>query len=72
MKDAINRRSFLFGSREFLKDEAGATAVEYGLLGSLVGLAIIASTRRVGRRTRRNLNCASKTMKGVKNHRSCR
>jgi len=72
MKNDPRRRRFLFGERGFLKDQSGVTAVEYGLLASLIGVVIIASTRRMGRCTRRNMNCASKTMKGTKNHRSFR
>ena len=32
----------------FLKDESGATAIEYGLIASLVALAIIAGARTLG------------------------
>ena len=32
----------------FAKDESGATAIEYGLLGSLIALAIIATVRSLG------------------------
>lgn len=33
---------------KFLADEAGATAIEYGLIASLVGIALIAATRSFG------------------------
>ncbi|NWG71932.1 MAG: Flp family type IVb pilin [Parvularculaceae bacterium] len=32
----------------FLKDEDGATAIEYGLIAALIGVAIIAMVRAVG------------------------
>ena len=34
--------------RAFLKDESGATAIEYGLIASGVALAIIAAVNRLG------------------------
>ena len=33
---------------KFLKDEDGATAIEYGLIAALVGVAIIAGVRALG------------------------
>jgi pilus assembly protein Flp/PilA len=32
----------------FLKNESGATAIEYSLLASLLGLAVIAGARAIG------------------------
>lgn len=32
----------------FLKDESGATAIEYGLIASLIAVAIIAAVGQVG------------------------
>ena len=32
----------------FLRDESGATAIEYGLLASLIAIAIIAAVKLVG------------------------
>ena len=34
--------------RCFVKDEAGVTAIEYGLLATLISLAIITSATNVG------------------------
>ncbi|ACT57206.1 Flp family type IVb pilin [Candidatus Liberibacter asiaticus] len=34
--------------KDFLKDESGATAIEYGLLASLIAVAIIASVTTLG------------------------
>jgi pilus assembly protein Flp/PilA len=39
MKTLINR---------FVKDESGATAIEYGLIAALIAVAIIAALRLVG------------------------
>lgn len=33
---------------KFLKDESGATAIEYGLVAALISLALIASARLMG------------------------
>ena len=33
---------------KFLKDESGATAIEYGLIAALVGVAIIATVSALG------------------------
>lgn len=33
---------------DFLSDEEGATAIEYGLIAALIGVAIIAAVRAVG------------------------
>jgi len=32
----------------FIRDESGATAIEYGLIASLIGVAIIAGVRALG------------------------
>ncbi len=32
----------------FVKDESGATAIEYGLIASLIGIAIIAAVTTLG------------------------
>jgi pilus assembly protein Flp/PilA len=32
----------------FMNDESGATAIEYGLIASLIGVAIIAGVRALG------------------------
>ncbi|MFV0281954.1 MAG: Flp family type IVb pilin [Rhodoblastus sp.] len=32
----------------FLKDESGATAIEYGLIAALIGVAIIAAVKSLG------------------------
>ncbi|HWK37868.1 MAG TPA: Flp family type IVb pilin [Hyphomicrobium sp.] len=32
----------------FAKDESGATAIEYGLIAALIGVAIVAGARAIG------------------------
>jgi pilus assembly protein Flp/PilA len=44
--------------RRFLKDESGATAIEYGLIAALVSVAIIAMLSLLGN----NLNTTFKTV----------
>ncbi len=34
--------------KTFIRDEAGATAIEYGLIASLIGVAIIAGVKALG------------------------
>ncbi len=34
--------------KKFLSDDRGATAIEYGLIASLIGVAIIAGVRSLG------------------------
>jgi pilus assembly protein Flp/PilA len=34
--------------RRFIKNEAGATAIEYGLIASLIAVAIITATQTLG------------------------
>ena len=36
--------------RKFLRDESGATAIEYGLIAGLIALAIIAALGMTGER----------------------
>jgi pilus assembly protein Flp/PilA len=34
--------------KKFVRDESGATAIEYGLIAALIGVAIIAGVRSLG------------------------
>lgn len=34
--------------KEFMKDDAGVTAIEYGLIATLIAVAIVASVSSVG------------------------
>lgn len=38
----------MFTMSNFLSDESGATAIEYGLLGSLIAFAVIFSLQELG------------------------
>lgn len=40
--------------KRFLLDEAGATAIEYGLLAALVSISIIAAAAKIGGGVRSN------------------
>jgi pilus assembly protein Flp/PilA len=35
-------------AKEFLKDESGATAIEYGLIAALIAVAIVAALTTLG------------------------
>lgn len=40
----------------FLKDEAGATAIEYGLLASLIAVVIVATITTIGTKLNTKFN----------------
>ena len=44
-KEASEMKKVVF---RFIKDEAGATAIEYALLSSFISIAIVATTAEVG------------------------
>jgi pilus assembly protein Flp/PilA len=37
-----------FNVKRFIRDESGATAIEYGLIASMIGIAIIAGVQALG------------------------
>jgi len=41
---------------KFVKDEDGATAIEYGLIAALIAVAIIAAVRTVGNDLKSNFS----------------
>jgi pilus assembly protein Flp/PilA len=43
----------------FLKDESGATAIEYGLIAAGIAIAIIAAVQGVGTQLKSNFNTIS-------------
>ena len=47
----------------FVKDESGATAIEYGLIASLIGVAIIVGAGALGTSLNSTFNKLSTTMK---------
>mgnify|MGYP001765595950 CR=1 FL=1 len=47
----------------FLKDESGATAIEYGLIASLVAIAIISGAGTLGNNLNNTFTNLAKNMK---------
>jgi pilus assembly protein Flp/PilA len=48
----------------FLKDESGATAIEYGLIAAGIAVVIIAAVNAVGSNLSTTLNAAASSIKG--------
>ena len=46
----------------FVKDEAGATAIEYGLIAALIAVGIIAAARGLGSQIGATFNTITSTM----------
>ena len=49
--------------QEFLADESGATAIEYGLIAAGIALAIIAAVQGVGTKLSSNFGKVSTSLK---------
>ncbi|MFA1622402.1 Flp family type IVb pilin [Rhizobium mongolense] len=49
----------------FLKDESGATAIEYGLIAALISVALIAGATTLGNTLNNTFTNLSKTMNGA-------
>jgi len=49
----------------FLKNESGATAIEYALIAALVGIAMIASLNVLGPQLNTSFNKVSTTLKNA-------
>jgi pilus assembly protein Flp/PilA len=49
----------------FAKDESGVTAIEYGLIAALVGVAIIAGATLLGQQLNTTFTSISDTMSGA-------
>ncbi|MDE2405454.1 MAG: Flp family type IVb pilin [Sphingomonadales bacterium] len=47
---------------EFLRDESGATAIEYGLIAALVAVAGITSMKGLGNQLKTTFNTTSSSM----------
>jgi pilus assembly protein Flp/PilA len=47
----------------FVKDESGATAIEYGLIAAGIALAIIAAVQGVGKQLSTNFGSISTSLK---------
>jgi len=46
----------------FVKDDAGATAIEYGLIAALIAVGIIAAARGLGSQISATFNTVTSTM----------
>jgi pilus assembly protein Flp/PilA len=46
----------------FLKDESGATAIEYGLIVALIAVVIIAAVTTIGTKLNANFNSVAKKL----------
>ncbi len=51
--------------RSFLKDESGATAIEYGLIAALVSVAAIAALRGMGNSLSNMFNFVGTSLDGA-------
>ena len=49
----------------FLKDESGATAIEYGLIAALIAVAIIGGVSALGTQTNTTFNGVTAGMQGT-------
>lgn len=49
---------------EFIRDERGITAIEYGLVASIISLTILSSVTYFGERVNSFLQAASNPLKG--------
>jgi pilus assembly protein Flp/PilA len=49
----------------FVKDESGATAIEYGLIAALIAVGIIAAARGLGSQIGSTFNTVTSTMKSA-------
>lgn len=50
---------------QFLKDEEGVTAIEYGLIAALIAVAIIAMVALVGDQLNNVFNCVAQYLDGA-------
>ncbi|MEM9225415.1 MAG: hypothetical protein AAGA24_02795 [Pseudomonadota bacterium] len=77
--DIVSRRELLFGRRadkagaqpSLFHDEAGTSAVEYGLIVGLLALALTGALTQVARRQRQNYRCVRRAMRGREPNRFC-
>ena len=49
----------------FVKDESGATAIEYGLIAALIAVGIIAAARALGSQISATFNAVANNMKSA-------
>ena len=48
--------------RRFVRDETGATAIEYGLLAALLGVALLTAMNGLGNQMKTTFNTTSSSM----------
>lgn len=53
-------------AKRFLKDESGATAIEYGLIASLISVAIITAASNLGKNVGNTFGKVSNNMNTTK------
>lgn len=51
----------------FLADDSGATAIEYGLIASLIAIAIIAGAKSLGSQINNTFNEVGNSMRDARN-----
>lgn len=56
---------FILATRQFLRDEEGVTAIEYGLIAALIAVVIIISVQSVGTGLTGVFNSIATTLAGV-------
>jgi len=52
-------------AERFVKDESGATAIEYGLIAALIAVGIIGAARLLGSQISTTFNTVTTAMKGA-------
>lgn len=58
-------KNLILGIKGFLRDEEGATAVEYGILVALIAVAIVAIVAIVGQQIRNGFSMVCNALRGV-------
>jgi pilus assembly protein Flp/PilA len=61
--DDFNKRLIMHNLKRFLNDEAGATAIEYGLIAALVAVVIITGITAVGTKLSTTLTNVSTSLR---------
>ena len=51
--------------KKLIRDEAGATAIEYGLIAALIAVAAIAAMQGLGNQLKSTFNSTSSAMSGA-------
>lgn len=56
---------------EFLTDESGATAIEYGLIAALIGISIIVGGKAMGDALNTKFECTAEILDSETNSTTC-